>query len=50
MHPLLQACAIVAVVVILPLAYAFWFAPEGYEDHTGFHLCDDVHAQSDTVA
>ncbi len=48
MHPLLQACAIVAAPMIAFGFYAIWSAPLGYEDHTGFHLCDDVHAATNT--
>lgn len=39
MTVLLQACAIVAAATALPLAYAFWSAPYGWEDDSGFHLC-----------
>lgn len=40
MHPLLQACAIVAgdVAVVGPFyAWAIITAPHGYEDANGFH-------------
>lgn len=60
MTVLLQACAIVATLIVLPLAYAFWSAPLGYEDDAGFHDLGigggelrnlrETHVGSDTVS